>query len=286
MATLFDPGLNVIDQMNRRALPAAGLVEHVAESPAGPQTYFAGGSGRDLWLLHGAGDHAGAWSRIVPPLMAAGRYRLVIPDLAGHGASAPFGGPLQMESLLSAIDAVAAGCGSARAIFAGNSFGAWLAFLQVARDPARVERVIAINGGPITGIRPDLSLTPADRAEARRTWEALVDRSHWAVPDMILDEVIRKGREGALSRLCIANMRDYLLDGRIGEIQTPVDLIWGESDALVPLDYARGLAAGLPNSRLTTVAACGHVPQMECPERFASVLLGVLAAPPPEGREP
>jgi pimeloyl-ACP methyl ester carboxylesterase len=128
----------------------------------------------------------------------------------------------------------------------------------------------------VTGLRPDLTLTPADRIEARRLWQALVDQSHWAIPDMVLDEVIRKGREGALSRMSIDEMQPYLMDDSVSEFATPVDLIWGESDQVVPLEYARRLAAALPFARLTTIPCCGHVPQLESAERFTATLLGVL----------
>lgn len=285
MPVTFDPGLNAIDHLNRRGLVAAGLAEETVDSPAGPQTYFAGGSGRTLCLLHGAGDHAGGWVRVAAPLIAAG-YRVVIPDLAGHGASAPHQGSLPMEVFLAGLGAVVAHAVEPPAVLVGNSFGAWLAILWALRHPAGVERVVAVDGGPIAGLRSDLTLTPTDRDEARRVWQATVSPSHWAAPDALLDELIRKGRDGALARISIAAMREHLMDGRLGEISTPIDLLWGESDRLVPLEYARTLAAGLPNARLTRLAGCGHMPQLECADRFASALLGLLAGPPPRGPLP
>src|SRR5512133_3550100 len=71
----------------RRALLSAGLTKASVPSPAGPQAYFRGGSGPVLVLLHGAGDQAAAWSLVAPKLLP-GRT-LVVPDLAGHGDSAP-----------------------------------------------------------------------------------------------------------------------------------------------------------------------------------------------------
>jgi pimeloyl-ACP methyl ester carboxylesterase len=76
-------------------------------------------------------------------------------------------------------------------------------------------------------------------------------------------------------------MRQYVLDGRLHEITVPVDLIWGESDRLFSLGYARRMMAELPASRLTTIPGCGHVPQQECPSRFGAALLDVLTMPPP-----
>lgn len=273
----MDPGLNFVDQMNRRALLDAGLGACIADSPVGLQSYFTGGAGEStLLLLHGAGDHAGAWARILPAVLATGRYRVVIPDLAGHGASAPEDGPLTMQTFLTGLNAIAADTHDA--IVVGNSFGAWLAIVWALEHPRSVRRAVLVNGGPVTGIRPDLTLTPSDRVEARRMWESLVDSSRWNVPELVFDEIIRKGREGAIARMSIPSMQPYLMDRRLPEIRIPVDLIWGESDQMVPLDYARRLASELPNARLVTIPVCGHVPQLECADRFTSTLLGVLSA--------
>jgi pimeloyl-ACP methyl ester carboxylesterase len=181
-----------------------------------------------------------------------------------------------MQTFLTGLNAIAADTHDA--IVVGNSFGAWLAIVWALEHPRSVRRAVLVNGGPVTGIRPDLTLTPSDRVEARRMWESLVDSSRWNVPELVFDEIIRKGREGAIARMSIPSMQPYLMDRRLPEIRIPVDLIWGESDQMVPLDYARRLASELPNARLVTIPVCGHVPQLECADRFTSTLLGVLSA--------
>jgi len=77
-------------------------------------------------------------------------------------------------------------------------------------------------------------------------------------------------------------MDAYLLDGRLEEIEVPVDLVWGDADGLFTMDYARRLLDGLPRARLYAVEGCGHVPQRECPDKTLAALRGVLAAPPSE----
>ena len=61
----------------------------------------------------------------------------------------------------------------------------------------------------------------------------------------------------------------------------PVELVWGESDRFMSLKYAERMLAGLPRARLTTIEACGHIPQNECPQRFVETLLAVLESDPP-----
>jgi pimeloyl-ACP methyl ester carboxylesterase len=50
----------------------------------------------------------------------------------------------------------------------------------------------------------------------------------------------------------------------------------GERDGLVSADYMDGYAHLLPNARTTTIAAAGHVPQVEQPTAFVDAVLAFL----------
>ena len=78
------------------------------------------------------------------------------------------------------------------------------------------------------------------------------------------------------------------MDGRLGTLRSPVALVWGESDRLMPLDYAKRMVAELPKEPpvpLVTIPRCGHVPQVECPAELVKALEGILSqgARGPEG---
>lgn len=273
--------LSVFAWFNRRALARAGLVETQVPSPVGPQNVWTGGQGPTLVLLHGAGDQAGTWANVVAAL--APRYRLVIPDLAGHGGSAPASGPLGVDQVLRGVEADLAAGPQDPAIIVGNSLGAWVALLYAVDHPDRVARLILVNGGALRGDRPEVSLTPRTREEAARVMAELTDAASPRVPGFVLDDVVRQGQSGPLARLTqtAAEMEKFLLDGRLGEVRVPVDLLWGESDRLFPVGYAQRMMAQLPASRLTTIQGCGHVPQQECPSRFQASLLDILQQTPP-----
>jgi pimeloyl-ACP methyl ester carboxylesterase len=149
--------------------------------------------------------------------------------------------------------------------------------------PERVQHLVLVNGGPLLGDRPDLTLQPKTRAEADRTFQALRDPSSPIIPNFVIDDVIRVARAGPIARLTAEakGMAAYLLDGKLAGFDVPVDLLWGASDKLVSVDYAKRLAAQLPAARLTTIDHCGHVPQAECPDRFTAALLKVLKDPLP-----
>ena len=271
--------LTVLQWSSRRALAKTGLEATQIPSPAGRQTVWRGGQGPVLVLLHGAGDQAGSWARVANDLAAD--YTLLVPDLAGHGESAPRTGPIEVSTILAGVEAVVeAEARSQPVTLVGNSLGGWMALLVAHRHPEWVERAVVISGGAIRGQNTNVKVSPASREEARATVAATRDPSSPPVPDFLLDDIVRNAQRGPLGRFAAtaASMGEYLLDGRLHEVRVPVELLWGESDRLMPLDYAQRLAAGLPRVRLTTIPRCGHVPQVECPAAFVAALRQVLGS--------
>jgi pimeloyl-ACP methyl ester carboxylesterase len=275
--------LEVDARFSRMALSKHGFETSWVTTPDGRMMVWQAGSGPCMVLLHGAGDQAGSWARMVPPLLET--YKVVIPDLPGHWKSDPRSGPLGVGQVLAGVEAVMDGpCSGERAILVGNSLGAWVAMLYAHDHPDRVDRVVAINGGAIREDNPQVNLFPTTREEARATMKALMGPATPPIPDFVLDDVIRHARVGPAGRLAqtAGDMGAYLLDGRLGEIEVPVELVWGDADGLLTLDYAQRLLDGLPRARLHTVHGCGHVPQRECPDQTLEALQAALAMAPVE----
>lgn len=286
---LYRRPLAVFAWGTRRALAKAGLARRTVPAPAGPQTVFTGGTGPVLVLLHGAGDQAGTWHGVVKDL--ATRYTLVVPDLAGHGESAPATGPIETSAVFGALEAVVASLAAGRRVtFVGNSLGAWMAMVYAVRHPEQVDRVVAVNGGPLLGSPGSVRMLPTTREEARRTMAQLRDPGSPAIPDHVLDDMVRQAATGPLARFggTAATMVPWLLgEAQLQGVGIPVRLVWGTADQLMPLDYARRMLAALPDARLIPIDGCGHIPQQEAPGRFRSALLEALGdAPGPEGGAP
>ncbi len=266
--------------LRRSALRRAGLRKIRLTTTVGGQIVWHGGAGPLLVLLHGAGDQAGTWNKVVPEMNR--HFQLVIPDLAGHGQSDPAAGVLSLGTLLTALEQLldAKPWRDAPLVLVGNSLGAWMAMLYTHKCPQRVTRVILIDGGPIKAVS-EIGIMPKDREEARRALDAVLDPSTPRRPNFVLDDLVRVSNTGPISRLLAAGEEDmskYLLDGKLASFQLPVDLIWGASDRLVPLDYAKKLQSQLPHSTLTVIEHCGHGPQLERPQELTRVLLQVLAS--------
>jgi pimeloyl-ACP methyl ester carboxylesterase len=276
--------LSVDARMSRMALGINGLAERTLATSSGEMTYWEGGSGPTMVLIHGAGDHAGAWARTVGGI--ATDYRVVIPDMPGHWKSDPRSGPIHMTQLLDGLDRLMDACCSGEpVIMAGNSMGGWLGFLYARDNPDRVERLVSVNGPAVYNPNPNqVDIFPKTREEARETMKGLMGPASPPIPGYVLDDIVRRSATGPAARFAqtAAEMGAYLLDGKLHEVTVPVEMIWGDADQLLTIDYARRMVDGLPRARLHPIKGCGHVPHRECPLRFVEALSAALAQPPAE----
>jgi pimeloyl-ACP methyl ester carboxylesterase len=105
-------------------------------------------------------------------------------------------------------------------------------------------------------------------------------------PDFVLDDVVRQAKVGPAARLAEGlaqagpGLETYVLNGRLGLVTVPVELVWGDADELFTMSYAQRLLEGLPAARLHPVKDCGHVPHRECPDRLLAALTEALAEAP------
>ncbi|HWS71075.1 MAG TPA: alpha/beta fold hydrolase, partial [Thermoanaerobaculia bacterium] len=228
--------------MTRDALVAAGLerVEHDGS------VYFRGGlaSGPALVLLHGANDQAGTWSPVVPQL--AKQYRLLIPDLAGHGESAPAEGPLPLQLILDKVSAIIDCEGIERATFVGNSMGGWISMLYTLANPQRVERLVLEDASGMAWMVtvPLFSRTREEAALALRA----VHGPHTEIAEWMIDALLARATSSPMLRVAQAGVLPHLLDARLPELDVPVSLIWGADDGVLPVAYAEALRAKIKGS--------------------------------------
>jgi pimeloyl-ACP methyl ester carboxylesterase len=275
--TVYRAPMRSAEVAGRLAMRAAGFSLRTIDGPRGPMSYFEAGSGPLLVLVHGANDQAGGWVRIAPDLAA--RYHVVAPDLAGHGDSAPQTGPLVLGDLVAGLARVidAERAGDERVVLVGNSLGGFLALVHAERHPDQVSRVVPINGAIMRGGNRSAAamLLPRTRNDARRVMEALISPKTPRLPDFVLDDLVSRATRSPLSRLVAApeaSLEQWLLDDRLAGIRTPVALIWGADDQLIPVSYAEQARDRLPAATLDVIPDCGHVPQRECPAQLLPVL--------------
>jgi len=130
--------------------------------------------------LHGVNAHGRRWRRLAEERLAQ-RFRVLAPDLRGHGFSdwePPWSIPTHVHDLLETLD----DAGVSHAAFVGHSFGGRLILELAALDADRIERAALLD--PAIQILPHVGL---DFAERER-----VDNS-FASPDAAIEARLATG---------------------------------------------------------------------------------------------
>ncbi len=110
--------------------------------------------------LHGVTGHGLRFRRLAEERLAT-RYRVLAPDLRGHGHSGwepPWTFATFVEDVLETLD----GAGVESAAWIGHSFGGRLVLEAAARAPERVERVALLD--PAIDVIPHVALNTAENA--------------------------------------------------------------------------------------------------------------------------
>ncbi|MFD4599350.1 alpha/beta fold hydrolase [Streptomyces sp. NPDC058464] len=257
-------------------------------SSDGDLAYLDTGSGDPVVLLHsGYVDHR-FWYRQIPALAA--EYRVIAPDVRGHGSSANasrhFRWADDLAELLRHLDA-------GPAVLVGLSMGGVIATDTVLEHPELVRAVVTC--GAATG---DFRYTDCWhkglQSEYARTLGA-GDIEGWldaflrgvagerrAVADLDPD-IPRRLREMALRTISkhTAGEPDRhvpVTDSwpRVAKIDVPVLTINGSLEPADLLTAAERLAREVRNGRAEVVEGVGHYPNLEKPEEFNALLLGFL----------
>jgi pimeloyl-ACP methyl ester carboxylesterase len=240
------------------------------------------GSGEPLVLLHGTSSSLHTWDGWVSRL--ASKRRVVRLDLPGAGLTGPSPDRDYAASRVArVVVALMNELGIDRADVAGNSSGGRVAIQLALAAPARVRSLILIDSRGLAGAKPTafdsvmrapilsraiLGLAP--RALFRRSLRGLYGDPARLGEDVVAryDDLLR--REG--NRAAMRDMfgaPDETLDDRLGEIQAPVLVEWGERDPRIPVAFGRLFAARIRGARLIVYADAGHVPMEESPDESA-----------------
>ena len=252
---------------SRNELKSAGLTRKTTDDGS---VYWTGGAekGKTLVLLHGVNDQAGTWAQVVPLLK--NDYRLIIPDLAGHGESEPKSGPISYDVILQRLQTILDRESTGKATLAGNSMGGWIAMLYALQHPDKVERLVLEDSSGMAWDMTGVPLAPKNREEAAAMMRA-VHGPDMKTSDELLDAILAR-KDPPLSRFALTDVVQHFVDARLGQFKVQVLLIWGHDDAILPLAYAKKLNERIPGSTLTIIEGAAHIPHRQQPARFVQCL--------------
>lgn len=243
---------------------AAGIRVHYLDIPA------PGSPAAPLLLIHGAGGDHTVWGEQLAGLR--GRARLVIPDLPGHGRSAP-GSETTIAAYAATILRLIEVARVSRPVVAGHSMGGGVA-LQAALDrPDLFRGVVLVASAARLGVAARVfELIERDPAEAVRE----LARSAYGpdAPEKLIERgVATLSRSPAVLAADFRACNGFDVRDRVAELAVPLRILAGEADRLVFPKASEKLAALVPGARLRVVGGAGHLLMIERPAEVNAELL-------------
>ena len=212
--------------------------------PAISLSHTERGRGPMVVALHDLGRSGEQMLRALRPLNR--RFRIVAPDLRGHGESPTPAGPWSIDDFASDVSRLIAAEGG-DAIVVGVGLGA-AAGLTLALGHPGLVRALVVSGAGARG-------------------EDIEGQERWARMARMIRE--RGGSEGvALAAEAMGTRPD--LRGALVQVETPVLVIAGAADRAYPPTTQRELAHALPGARFQEVDGTGHDIAMERPDELVA----------------
>lgn len=238
-------------------------------------------------MIHGWAANAAVFNTLRGRLPES--WRILAPDLPGHGAAAACADGF---SVASAADGIAAGWDGAAHVL-GWSLGGLVALQLAHRYPEKVKSLILCSSFARLHAAPDYAegvqssvldkmadWFGRDYAKFMRQFLELQLLHHpqrGAIIDAVLPDMLRHGTPAALAAALRA-VREADLRGVLPEIACPVLLVYGNKDAVTPPRLGGYLARHLPNARLHMVDKAAHAPFLSHGGAFAALLTDFVQA--------
>jgi 2-hydroxy-6-oxonona-2,4-dienedioate hydrolase len=212
-----------------------------------------------LVLVHGWGVSSSYFIPMAERL--ATKFDVYAPDLPGHGRSDTPPTAYDVRQLADALLAWMDAMEIERATLIGHSMGCQTAVEATLRQPARVERLV------LMGITPD----PQTRSMPQQFIRLLIGTAHerFALHRHMLKDLPRVGR-----RLLpeFRFLRDYPLAQQLARLTTPVMMLRGEKDPLVPQRWMNEAARLARAERVAVIPRWGHAVQFSAPDEVIAAM--------------
>jgi 3-oxoadipate enol-lactonase len=244
--------------------------------------YEIRGNGPPVVLLHPFPSHHEFWHPVAPALES--RYRLILPDLRGHGDSEIGEGPALMPKHASDIARVLDAAGIGKAAFIGCSIGGYILFEFWRRFRARVTALAFCDTRP-----------QADTAEARanrlKTADTVLERGTEPFIETMIPRLMGRttvstrpdlvaGARAMMRKMSVEDI-SQVLRGMAERPDSSADLktinvstliVIGEEDLLSTVADGELMRQNIAGSQLKVIPKSGHYAPWEQPEAVGTAL--------------
>ena len=240
------------------------------------------GSGPPVVLLHPFPANHTLWKPAAQALTT--RYRVILPDLRGHGESGVGDGPATMEKHTADIARVLDHEEVRRAAFVGVSIGGYVLFEFWRKYRARVDALVLCN----TKAQAD---TPEARAVRLQAATFVLERGTELFFGSMIPKLMGKSTrdtrpdlvEGALRMMRTMSPEDVAMVQRgmaerqdsvdtLKTINVPTMLVTGDEDILTGVGEAELMRQNISGSEIKLIAKAGHYSPWEQPEEVGKLL--------------
>ena len=252
-----------------------------------------GGAGPPLVLLHGPGEFAAKWMRVLPDLVT--RHRVVAPDLPGHGASDVDGGRLDADRIAAWLGELIERTCTAPPVLVGHVLGGAIAARFAVHRGDRLSQLVLVDTLGLGRFRPAprFALTligfqarPTERSYNRFMRQCSVDLDglreqmgeRWEPFVSYNLELARAPSTKAAGRLFRTLGPPRIPAEDLARIAVPTTLIWGRHDRALRLRIAEAASARY-GWQLHVIENCADDPPRDQPEAFLRALRAPLGTP-------
>jgi 3-oxoadipate enol-lactonase len=240
------------------------------------------GDGAPVVLLHPFPVHHEFWLPVAQAIQ--GRYRLILPDLRGHGASGIGNGPATMERHAEDLVHVLDDAGLGRAVFIGVSIGGYVLFEFLRRYHNRVSALVLCNTKPQADTPEARAIRLQSAADVleRGTeifFESMLPKligksTHTARPDLVLGalRMMRKmsAEDVAMVQRGMADRPDSV--SSLAAIKVPTLILTGDEDVMTGVAEAEVMRKNIAGSQMKIIAKAGHYSAWERPDEVGKLL--------------
>ncbi len=240
------------------------------------------GDGPPIVLLHPFPANHDFWSPIASALTS--RYRIISPDLRGHGDSGVGEGSATMERHAADVARVMDDARVGRAPVVGVSIGGYVVFEMWRRFRERITGLVLCN----TKAAPDSIEARAARLQAAvEVLERGTEPFFQSMIPKLLGKTTREARpdlvEGALRMMRKMSPNDVAMVQRgmaerpdssqtLGTINVPTLLLTGDEDTFAGVPETEIMRQNIAGSQMKVIAKAGHYSPWERPEEAGPLL--------------
>jgi len=245
----------------------------------GLRTYYEeAGEGIPIVCIHAAGQDTLMYRHVLEGL--SDEFRVISIDAPGHGKTLePEGGAFRdISDHADFNEAFMEALGLENPVIVGCSMGGNMVLELAARRPGFYRAVISAEGSDYTPTVSDtlLEMLILNGAQILEGWSESMT-GHRTPPGRAREVVWQ------LRRVCpeviAADLTGYAgFDRRehVGRIKSPVLLLRGDADWLVPQAMVEQVAGRIPGSRIAVLEGTGHYPMIENPVEFNEAVRGFV----------